>query len=172
MTQDTVFEGKNVEQAAEKASNELNITKEDLKFDVLSYGSTGIFGLVGTKKARIHVNLPKESDSEKESSLYRERLEKELDIDFSILDGDNTASSPSENPETAETIDLCRDVLQRIIDTITTEAKVKVVRESEHVLFDVKGGSAGVLIGKRGQTLEAIQYLIEKIANKKSDECP
>jgi len=170
MTQDTVFEGKNVEQAAEKASNELNITKEDLKFDVLSYGSTGIFGLVGTKKARIHVNLPKESDSEKESSLYRERLEKELDIDFSILDGDNTASSPSENPETAETIDLCRDVLQRIIDTITTEAKVKVVRESEHVLFDVKGGSAGVLIGKRGQTLEAIQYLIEKIANKKNDE--
>ncbi len=170
MTHDLQFEGKNVEQAAEEASNELNIKKEDLKFDVLSYGSSGIFGLVGSKKARIRVNLPKDFDSKKERSFNQEMLEKKLDIDFSILDGDNTASSVSEEPETAETIGLCKDVLQRIIDTITTDAKVKVIRESDHVLFDVKGGNAGVLIGKRGQTLEAIQYLIEKIANKKNDE--
>ena len=170
MTHDLEFEGKNVEQAAEEASNELNIKKEDLKFDVLSYGSSGIFGLVGSKKARIRVNLPKDFDLKKERSFNQEMLEKELDIDFSILEGDNTASSISEKPEAAETIDLCQDVLQRIIDTITTDAKVKVIRESDHVLFDVKGGNAGVLIGKRGQTLEAIQYLIEKIANKKNDE--
>ena len=170
MTHDLEFEGKNVEQAAEEASNELNIIKEDLKFDVLSYGSTGIFGLVGSKKARIRVNLPKDFDSKKERSFNRERLEKELDIDFSILDGDDIASSSSEKPETTEAIDLCQDVLQRIIDTITTDAKVKVINESDHILFDVKGGNAGFLIGKRGQTLEAIQYLIEKIANKKNDE--
>ena len=172
MTHDLEFEGKNVEQAAEEAGNKLNIKKEDLKFDVLSYGSTGIFGLVGSKKARIRVNLPEDFDSKNERSLNLERLEKELDIDFSILDGDDTdtASSPSEKPETAETIDLCRNVLQRIVDTITTDAKVKVIRESDHILFDVKGGKAGVLIGKRGQTLEALQYLIEKIANKKNDE--
>ena len=170
MTHDLEFEGKNVEQAAEEASNELNIKKEDLKFDVLSYGSSGIFGLVGSKKARIRVNLPKDFDLKKERSFNQEMLEKGLDIDFSILDGDNAAASVSEEPETAETIDLCQDVLQRIIDTITTDAKVKVIRESDHVLFDVKGGNAGVLIGKRGQTLEAIQYLIEKIANKKNDE--
>ena len=170
MTHDLEFEGKSVEQAAEEASNELNIKKEDLKFDVLSYGSTGIFGLVGSKKARIRVNLPKGFDAKKEPSLKRERLEKELDIDFSILDGDNAASSPDEKPEATETIDLCRNVLQRIIDTITTDAKIKVIRESDHILFDIKGGSPGILIGKRGQTLEAIQYLIEKIANKKNDE--
>ncbi|HIJ54691.1 MAG TPA: KH domain-containing protein [Deltaproteobacteria bacterium] len=170
MTHDLDFEGKNVEQAAEEASNELNIKKEDLKFDVLSYGSTGIFGLVGSKKARIRVNLPKDFDSKNKRSFNREMLEKELDIDFSILDGDDTASSPIEKPETAETIDLCQDVLQRIIDTITTDAQVNVIKESDHILFDVKGGNAGILIGKRGQTLESIQYLIEKIANKKNDE--
>ena len=49
MTQPLEFEGKNVEQAIENACKELNITKEKLKYDVLSYGSTGIFGLVGTK---------------------------------------------------------------------------------------------------------------------------
>jgi len=170
MTHDLEFKGKNVEQAAEEASNELNIKKEDLKFDVLSYGSTGIFGLVGSKKARIRVNLPEGFDSKNKRSFNREMLKKELDIDFSILDGEDTAPPPGEKPETMETIGLCQDVLQRTIDTITTDAKVKVIRESDHVLFDVKGGNAGVLIGKRGQTLEAIQYLIEKIANKKNDE--
>ncbi len=170
MTHDLEFEGKNVELAAENASNELNIKKEDLKFDVLSYGSTGIFGLVGSKKAMIRVNLPEGFDSGNKRSFNSEMLEKELDIDFSILDGDDTKSSHREKAGTSETIDLCQDVLQRIIDTITTDAKVKVIRESDQVLFDVKGGNAAVLIGKRGQTLEAIHYLIEKIANKNNDE--
>jgi len=37
-------------------------------------------------------------------------------------------------------------------------------------VFNVVGGNAGVLIGKRGQNLEAIQYLIDKIVNKKSEK--
>ena len=170
MTNDLEFEGKNVEQAAEEASKKLNIKKEDLKFEVLSYGSTGIFGLVGSKKARILVKLPEAPELKERRSVSRETLEKELDIDFSILDGEETPPAPDENKNTAGAIDLCRDVLQRIIDTITTDAKVNVINENDHVLFDVKGGNAGVLIGKRGQTLEAIKYLIEKIANKKNEE--
>lgn len=170
MTQDLEFEGKSVELAAENASNELKIKREDLKFDVLSYGSTGIFGLVGTKKARIRVNLPEGFGSEKQRAFNSEMLEKELDIDFSILDGDKTAPSDGEKAAPSETLDFCRDVLQRIIDTITTDATVNVITENDHILFDVKGGNAAVLIGKKGQTLEAMQYLLEKIANKKSSE--
>lgn len=34
-------------------------------------------------------------------------------------------------------------------------------------MFDINGGNAAVLIGRRGQTLEAIQYLVEKIINKR-----
>ena len=49
------FEGKSVEKAVQKACEELDIPKEKLKHDVISYGSSGIFGLVGTKKARIRV---------------------------------------------------------------------------------------------------------------------
>ena len=49
------FEGKNVEKALAKASAKLNIPKDDLKYDILSYGSSGIFGIAGTKKARVRV---------------------------------------------------------------------------------------------------------------------
>jgi spoIIIJ-associated protein len=49
------FEGKDVEQAVKNACDALNIPREKLKHDVISYGSTGIFGLVGAKKAKIRV---------------------------------------------------------------------------------------------------------------------
>ena len=63
-------------------------------------------------------------------------------------------------------LDLGRDVLQRIIDSITTDARVKVEEDKDRILFNVVGGNAAILIGKRGQTLEAIQSLVEKIVNK------
>jgi spoIIIJ-associated protein len=52
------FKAKNVEKAVELASSELNMPKEDLRYEVLSYGSSGIFGLSGAKKAKIRVQLP------------------------------------------------------------------------------------------------------------------
>ena len=54
------FEGKNVDKALQKASEELKTTIEKLKHDVVSYGSSGIFGLVGAKKAKIRVYLKEE----------------------------------------------------------------------------------------------------------------
>jgi spoIIIJ-associated protein len=59
MTSGLEFDGKNVEIAIKKACDKLKIKEEKLKYDVISYGSTGIFGLVGTKKAKIRVTSPK-----------------------------------------------------------------------------------------------------------------
>ena len=55
------FEGKTVDKAVELASATTHIPKEDIKYNVVSYGSSGIFGLVGTKKAKIRVILPEDS---------------------------------------------------------------------------------------------------------------
>jgi spoIIIJ-associated protein len=44
------FKAKNVEKAVELASSELNMPKEDLRYEVLSYGSSGIFGLSRSRK--------------------------------------------------------------------------------------------------------------------------
>ena len=57
------FKGKNVEQALEKASAKLKVPKSKLKYDIISYGSSGIFGLSGSKKARIRVNRVNEDKS-------------------------------------------------------------------------------------------------------------
>ncbi len=184
------FEGKVVEKAVQKASEALNIPTDKLQYNVVSYGSTGIFGLVGVKKAKICVTLPDEPISDKDllpsaSPPARERVKRDSGPLLSsssaaaIQDEETVAALVEETFGEAETKDLKsiegplnhgKEILQRIIDFITTGAEISIQKQGDRVLFKVEGGNPGVLIGKRGQTLEAIQYLVEKVVNRNSDE--
>ncbi len=166
------FEGKDVEKASKKACEELKIPKEKLKYDVISYGATGIFGLVGIKKAKIRVTLPdsppedntKEKDLEHNNEPKKHVAEVECSTEQAHLDNKAIASIPDES------VNLGKNVLQRIIDLITIDAEIAFEKKSDEILFYIKGGNVAILIGKRGQTLEAMQYLVEKIVNKHSEQ--
>ena len=168
MTPGMEFEGKTVDHAVDEACKQFNLKKDDFKYDVLSYGSTGIFGLVGTKKARIRVRLP-EKNRAKEAKETRRVADKDEPIEVSDNKEIKASDEGHGDWDKDETIALCKDSLQTIVDAITDDAEISVEVNSERILFDVKGGNAGVLIGKRGQTLEAIQYIIEKVANKQNE---
>ena len=163
------FEEKNVEMAVKKACEELNIPREKLKHDVISYGSTGIFGLVGTKKARIRVTLPEPSpkvvfetsNKEPENENSFEQPAESVASQIEISDDEGEDHSRADDPG-----DIGREALQKIIDLITADATISIEKRSNRFIFNVSGGNSAVLIGKRGQTLEAIQYLVEKIVNK------
>ena len=172
------FKAKNINKAVEKASAKLNLPKEDLKYEVLSYGSSGIFGLSSAKKAKIRVQLPEDSPAlapqpeikksqtePMEVTAIAEPLD-ELnqgvnDVTASISQEGQTLYSFPEDP-----VEIGRLVLQRIVDAITTDAKISVEQNTERIFFNVNGGNAGILIGKRGQTLDAIQSIVEKVINK------
>ncbi len=178
MTASLEFMAKNIDKAVEKASKELNMPKEDLKYEVLSHGSSGIFGLSGSKKAKIRVQLPEDalplepkpqiSESESAPSDGPENSEPSdalnLDDNYSIAKDNQAGQQLYSFPE--DPVDIGRHVLQRIIDAITTDAKISVEQNSERIFFNVSGGNAGILIGKRGQTLDAIQSIVEKVINK------
>ena len=85
MKQTQEFDGKNLEQAIEKACAALNVTKKKLSYDVISSGSSGIFGIVGVKKARIRATLPEKKIST--NGVGKEAIEDdELDGVMSIVD--------------------------------------------------------------------------------------
>lgn len=172
MTQQLEFEGGNVEKAAIIASKKLNIPKEKLQYKVISYGSTGIFGLVGTKKAKIRVILPKEKSDSKQNKIAKEQEKKGRSIAKDLLNktlsGQRQEAAPYIQDKDPNKIGL--DTLQKITGLISEDAEISVENNSEQILFNIKSHEAAVLIGKRGQTLEAIQYLTEKIINKHSEE--
>jgi spoIIIJ-associated protein len=169
MTASLEFIAKNIDRAVEKASKELNMPKEDLKYEVLSHGSSGIFGLPGAKKAKIQVELPEDAlpaEPKPQISEFESDPSDALNLggNYSIVKENQAGRQLYSFPE--DPVDIGRHVLQRIIDSITTDAKISVEQDSERIFFNVNGGNAGILIGKRGQTLDAIQSIVEKVINK------
>jgi spoIIIJ-associated protein len=167
------FEGKNVDKAVKKACKQLNITQDEIKYDVLSYGSSGIFGLAGAKKARIRVTLPQPAQAAatvSESPSENLKREDEPSGDgvseeaHSLENRDSDAQLQYALPENP--LELGRTVLQHIVDCIAPDAKISAEESSERILLNIAGGDPATLIGKKGQTLEAIQSLVEKIVNK------
>lgn len=174
------FKAKTVEKAVERASAELKVAKAELKYKVLSHGSSGIFGLSGTKKAKIRVLLPEDDLSlqKKAEPAERDGAHAE-DFDPSqpsaVLDPEADFAGAKESLSledkeqytfTDDPAETGRLVLQRIVDTITSEAKITVETDEDRLLYKVNGGNAGILIGKRGQTLDAIQSIVSKVVNK------
>ena len=166
------FKGKNVDKAVQNACGQLNLTPDELDYEVLSYGSSGIFGLAGAKKARILVKLTETTDESENEPELTDPGQNNDPIDnvasaASPLDADLDAPEPA--GEADEPLEAGRAALERIVNAITTDAEIRVEADSERIQLKVAGGNAAMLIGKKGQTLEAIQTIIDKIVNKQNN---
>ena len=285
------FDGKDIESAVKNACTELSLSKSQLKYDVISTGATGIFGIVGRKNAKIRVKLPEadpdaneramndedyegimsivdeafgqESDadtdgqsgeedaepakkkalekgreqkasagkpeSDKPSPAKKESVKEKSDIEKKEPEAEKEPESKSpqqkeksektdeapvekispEKPEPAvekqaepakkeqaeevssedglepddeplqearevvevspELAELAEQAVKRMVDLITEDAAVTSEIEGDKLTLRVDGGNAGILIGRKGQTLEAMQFLADKIVNRKSE---
>ncbi len=167
MTQTKDFSGKDINNAITNACAALMLSKNELKYDVISEGISGIFGIVGRKDAKIRVTLScKNPEQEKIKSIVDEAFGKETRLEKS--DKSNQIELEPV-PVTEESIALGTEALQKIVNTVTDDAIVKSQTDQDHLLLSIEGGNTGILIGKKGQTLDAMQFLIDKIINRKSE---
>ena len=168
------FLAKNVEKAVEKACNELKLTPDKIKYDILSHGSSGIFGLAGVKKAKIRVHLPREVHNHVPkletdvSSLAEIEKAENSNHDSATIpeDKDPNHQEVTDTESEEKLLDLGHTVLSRIVDSIAEAAEISAERQPECLSYNINCQDARVLIGKKGQTLDAIQVLVEKIVNK------
>lgn len=138
------FEGKTVKEAQEKACEELGLSEDELGTEVLSYGSSGIFGLVGVKKARIRVAVPE--------TVKPPQVQQDADT----------------GPQTS-VADIAAESLQEIVSYIVEDASVTATTTTDAVTLSVEGGNAALLIGKHGKTLDALQYIVQRIVQKQGE---
>jgi len=164
------FQGKDVEQALENASDSLNLPKSKIKHEVIAYGSTGIFGLVGVKKARIKVFVQNKTSEARSRKDPESATSKDTKSDLQVKEG--IADDGILEEETIcdkELVAYGQQALDKIVKSISEETEIQCEAEKGKLIYRITGGQSGILIGKRGQTLEAIQYLLEKMINKKSE---
>lgn len=105
-----------------------------------------------------------EDDMQDEFESFDDDLEEDPDEGYPPKYKDE---APIDVPE--EAIFLGREALQRMVDLITSDATVVAETDQDKLLLRVTGGNSGVLIGRRGQTLEAMQFLTDKIINRTSE---
>ena len=74
----------------------------------------------------------------------------------------------AESPEDVENV--VKEFLSKVFDAMNLKVKINVTVDEESVDIDLVGDDMGVLIGKRGQTLDSLQYLVSLVINKKSDK--
>jgi spoIIIJ-associated protein len=130
------FEGDSTEEAIEKASRELNLPIEDLDIDIIEPGSAGIFGLVGTKKTKIRVNVRDDEEGIDDTKGF----------------------------ETA------KQILEGILALIPVETSISGKQSDGKIFLNIEGDSSGILIGRKGKTLDALQYIVNMAVNKTSEK--
>ena len=154
------FQGKTTEEAIENACRTLNVQKDLMDIEVLEPGSAGIFGLVGGKKAKIKVSIP-ETDAEPE-----EKASEEITLGpkagFGQDPNQARTSSVIENGTA-----VAKDALENILARIPIEAFTVKAKQTDGIIsLDIEGDKSGLLIGRKGRTLDALQYIVNKIVNK------
>ncbi|MCD4722523.1 MAG: Jag N-terminal domain-containing protein [Desulfobacula sp.] len=184
MEQTQEFSGKDVDIAIKNACVALTLSKDELEYKIISEGASGIFGIVGRRDAKIKVVLPdndiaSETELEGIKSIVDEAFGEETRLEEPKKEESKKEESPIKEVksfEAPEPVDVSEDsialgseALQRMADLITDDAKVSAQTQTDRLTLSIEGGNTGILIGRKGQTLDAMQFLTDKIINRKSE---
>lgn len=151
--------GRTIKEAIEMACDELNLKEERLKYEILEEPNNGFLGF-GTKKAKIKVFVNDDDDNTEE-----EKKENNIKKDKNLETNDISEEELFKMDYVIEGEKFLKNILSRINNDFSITKKV-INRE---LIFNIEGENVGLIIGKRGQTLNSLQYLFNIVANKNSD---
>jgi spoIIIJ-associated protein len=163
-------QAKSVEEAVELGLTQLGLPQEEVKVEVLSEGKRGVFGL-GAEEATVRLT-PKETASvktEDEATATSESIEEAVEIIEEIASTDIDEIS---DPDSVEAV--AQQFLSGLLERMGIKAQVKVQEAPElaepneppPLVLDVTGKDLGILIGRRSETLQVLQYMVRLMVSK------
>jgi spoIIIJ-associated protein len=93
-------------------------------------------------------------------------LDPQADDLYTDTDTDVEDNGAAEPGDVAAGLHTAKEFLKKIIEILSVEVEVTEGQEQKYGHIFIQGKDSGFLIGKKGQTLEAIQYLADKVVNK------
>lgn len=153
------FEGKTVAEALTNASIELGIASDELDYKVESEGKSGFFGF-GAKPAVILVTKKEEKEV-----IVEKKKERVSTSRFQSVKEEAKVSTDSAVEVST------REFLEKLFHAMKVEVDIDLQynENTKNMDIELSGDDMGILIGKRGQTLDSLQYLTSLYVNKESD---
>lgn len=183
---------KTVDDAITEALIQLGVTSDRLEYEVIEKGSAGFLG-IGMKQAVIEARRKPEPKEEKiEEPVVEEPVKAEPKKVETVQPQKAAAEKKADEPQKAafekavekevkeevkketklvevqpQTIETVEDFLKNTMKAMDMEVELKTEIDQDGALcVDMSGAHMGILIGKRGQTLDSLQYLANRVANK------
>lgn len=152
---------KTVDDAVTDALLELLVTRDEVEIEILEKGAKGFLG-IGSKDARVRVTVREQPEEEEQTIFEKLGIEKpniSLDIEPIVS-----------NPITTDPAKVGETFLVDVLDKMGIESEVEVFVTKEQIRMDISGDKMGLLIGKRGEHLDALQYLVNLVVNKSTEK--
>jgi spoIIIJ-associated protein len=144
-----------VDEAIEKGATQLGLSRDQIEIEVLDEGNRGLFG-IGSRQARVRLSLKAAPTAVPEAGEDFLEEEDELPVQGNDI-----------------VLDSAVVVVRTLLEKMRVHAKVNAryipaedPKEKPVVLVDVQGNDLSILIGRRSETLNALQYITNLILSK------
>ena len=200
------YTAKSVEEALEKALNEMMLTREDIHYEIVQQPSKGFLGFgqkdavvrvskkdaaetkveavevkaVKTEeKAEVKAEIPVQEPTPVVEVVVDDTEEQEVEVSFEeAFDADideeteelDVAVAKADKKELYEAAEAKgRAFLAKIFDEMKLDVVIDVKENGGYLVFDLQGENLGILIGRRGDTLDSLQFLLNLVINDKNN---
>ena len=166
---------KNVEEALTQAMIRLGTTSDKLEYEVIEAGRSGFFG-IGSKPAVIKAWIKEDAESAElrdfMKSAEKEAVEAAVEEPVKVMEDSAEEAAPVVKKTEFKVASTPEEFITQVCGAMGLEVSVdSKFDETENILdINMIGEDMGILIGKRGQTLDSLQYLTGLVANKNQEE--
>ena len=167
------FHAATVEEAIDKACKALNVSRDQVRFEVLDQGSSGFLGM-GARDARITVEytdaradapVPEIAEAQLEPPAEERAMQPSGETPGEVArpseDYSSTAAEVSD-----DLIIAVDDFTISLIEAMGIDATVDVYDSGDAIAVDVTTEETGLFIGQKGETIDAVQYLLNVVTYK------
>jgi spoIIIJ-associated protein len=186
MTEKREFYAASVEDAVAKAAARLGVGEDELSYRVVDQGNSGFLG-IGARDARIEVDAPAVESGEEEVAVEVIAVvppTEEVTANEDATEADATeadvleaetqpveadiAPEPQQDAEAIpqDAVDEAEERITALLDAMGFESRVEVYDAGGFVAVDVATDNTALFIGQKGETIDALQYLVNASVNK------
>ena len=166
------FSAKTIEEAKELAAKEFGVSADEIEFDILEQPRKTLFGGL---KGEARVNAIYEPAAEEPKKRVFEDDDEDEAVEESAPEALDDEKSDDEEEALPEDFDVSKSLkVKTAIEYLTAVLKalglekftITPEKRGGNVVLDIKGEKLGVVIGKRGETLDSLQYLTILASNR------
>ncbi len=190
--QTTEKSGKSINDAVASALSELGVSRDEVDIEVIDEGAKGFLG-IGARDARVRVTVKEQTPADngavnraadnkavfeekpltqpkKEESHPEPVIEPVAETKTVSETEDNNVSEAAELSYGGDACEDAKTFLDGVFGAMNLDVNINVSLDGDNMLISLDGDNMGIVIGKRGDTLDSLQYLTSLVVNRRTED--